>query len=116
MGAIYCFAIGELHARALLHMVLTVAPGGPGFATVGAGVWSETKVEAQVVLHVAELRHTSLTDLAFVHFVNRSCLAIDERHPGVVLGKLLLRVILCDLICRLCGWDGVANGLKWLER
>ena len=90
-------------------MVLTVAPGGPGFATVGAGVRSEAEMEAEVVLHVAQLGHASLTDLALVHFIDHTCLVVDGWHPEVVLGKLVLRVIACDPICRLCGRDGVGG-------
>ena len=89
-------------------MIGTVAPGGPGFATIGAGVRSESEMEAEVVLHIAQLRHASLTELAHVHSVCHTCLIVDDGHSDVVLGKLFLRVIVCDLISRLCGLVGEA--------
>ena len=78
MGAIYCFAIGELQARALLHMVLTVAPGSPGLAAVVAGVRFELEVHAEVVHHVAQLRHALWTVVAEVESFRLACFLVAD--------------------------------------
>ena len=50
---VFVMPVARSHARALLHVVLTVAPGRPGLAAVVAGVRFELEVHAQVVHHVA---------------------------------------------------------------
>ena len=50
---VFVMSVARSHARALLHVVLTVAPGRPGLAAVVAGVRFELEVHAEVVHHVA---------------------------------------------------------------
>ena len=86
------------HARALLHVVLAVAPGSPGFAAVVAGVRFELEVHAEVVHHVAQLRHALWTVVAEVQSLHLACLFIFDGLPRVMLGKLLLGEVAGDVV------------------
>ena len=54
---VFEMSVAGPHAGALLLVVPAVAPGGPSFAAVVAGVRFELEMHAEVVHHVAELRH-----------------------------------------------------------
>ena len=86
------------HARALRHVVLAVAPGSPGFAAVVAGVWFELEMHAEVVHHVAQLRHALWTVVAEVELLRLACLLAADMFPRAMLGKLFLGVVACGVI------------------
>ena len=86
------------HARALLHVVLAVAPGSPGFAAVVAGVWFELEMHTEVVHHVAQLRHALWTVVAEVESFRLACFLVADSLPGVMLGEFFLGVVACDAI------------------
>ena len=86
------------HARALLHVVLAVAPGSPGFAAVVAGVWFELEMHTEVVHHVAQLRHALWTVIAEVELLKLACFLASNSLPREMLGKLLLGVVACGVI------------------
>ena len=91
-------SVARSQARALLHVVRAVAPGSPGFATVGAGIRFEFEMHAQVVHHVAQLRHALWTVVAEVQPFHLACFLVENSIPRVVLGKLFLGVVACDVI------------------
>ena len=95
---VFEMSVARSHARALLHVVLAVAPGSPGFATVVAGIWFESEMHAQVVRHVAQLRHALWTVVAEVQPFHLACFLVEDSLPLEVLGKLFLGVVACDAI------------------
>ena len=99
-GQLWVFemSVAGPHAGALLHMVLAVAPGGPSFAAVVAGVRFELEMHAEVVHHVAELGHALWTVVAEVQSVHLACLLVLDGLPRVMLGELFLGVIGGDVV------------------
>ena len=95
---LFQMSVAELHAGALVHVVLAVASGGPRLAAVFARVRFELEMDPEVVNHVAELRHALAAELADVHLVDHACLVVDGALPFVVLGELCLGVILGGVI------------------
>lgn len=91
-------SVARPHARAFLHVVLTVALRGPSFAAVVTGVRFEPEVDAEVVHHVAQLGHALWAVFAGVHFIKLTCFLIDDTLPFVMLGELFPRVIIGDTI------------------
>ena len=79
-------------------MVLAVAPSSPGFAAVVAGVRFELEVHAEVVHHVAQLRHALWTVVAEVESFRLACFLVADSLPGVMLGEFFLGVVACDAI------------------
>ena len=79
-------------------MVLTVAPGGPGFAAVVAGVRFESEVHAEVVHHVAQLRHALWAVVAEVPSLHLACFLVADSLPLVMLGKFVLGVVAGDVV------------------
>ena len=100
-GQLWVFemSVAGPHAGALLHVVLAVAPGSPGFAAVVAGVWFELDVDrAEVVHHVAELRHALWAVIAEVELLSLACLLVVDGLSRVMLRELFLAEVSSDTI------------------
>ena len=96
---VFVISVARSHAGALLHVILAVAPSGPGFAAVVAGVRFELDVNrAEVVHHVAELRHALWTVVAEVELFTLACFLVVDSLSCVMPRELFLAEVSSDAI------------------